>query len=238
MTTRITDSHIVLHKNVFTEDYCRHLISKFEKNKERATKGITAAGLDEGIKRSLDMSLYEFDWIFKEDIQIINDNINSLLDQYVLGRKEWKCFERINETFDDPLNNGCFSPFSSQTGQHVFSIDINIQKTLPNDGYEWHNDASCDIHSGLRVLTYIIYLNDVEEGWTQFINGDQVQPTVGSVLFFPATWTYVHRGYPPKSTKYIATNWICQSMERLHLPRTKEFLPEHTELLTKLKNSV
>ncbi len=238
MTTRITDPHIILHNNIFSKDFCRNLISKFETNIEKGKMGITGSGLDERVKRSFDMSMYEYDWIWKEDIKLINNTINSLLDKYVLGRKEWKCFKRINETFDNPIDNGVFSPFTSQTGQHVFSVDITIQKTLPNDGYEWHNDASCETHNGLRVLTYIIYLNDVEEGWTQFINGDQVQPTVGSVLFFPATWTYVHRGYPPKSTKYIATNWISQSMERLHLPRQKEFLPEHTELLEKIKNSV
>lgn len=238
MTTRITDPNIVLRNNVLTKDFCNNLIAKFEANIQKAGKGVTSAGLNERAKRSLDLSMYQFDWIFKEEIPFLNNTLNGLLDDYVLGRKEWNCFERIDETFADPIENGVFSPFSSQTGQHVFSIDINIQKTLPNDGYDWHNDASCETRNGLRVLTYIIYLNDVKEGWTQFINGDQVQPTAGSVLFFPATWTYVHRGYPPKSVKYIATNWICQSMERLHLPRQKEFLPEHTELLEKIKNSV
>ena len=238
MTTRITDPNIVLRNNVLTKDFCNNLISKFEANIEKASEGITSAGLNRRAKRSIDLSMYQFDWVFKKEISFLNNIINGLLDDYVLARKEWKCFERINDTFADPIDYGVFSPFSSQTGQHVFSIDINLQKTLPDDGYEWHNDSSCETHNGLRVLTYIIYLNDVEEGWTQFINGDQVQPTVGSILFFPATWTYVHRGYPPKSTKYIATNWICSSMERLHLPRQKEFLPEHTELLEKIKNSV
>ena len=51
------------------------------------------------------------------------------------------------------------------------------------------------------------YTND-SGGWTEFIDGTRIQPKVGSILLFPATWTYVHRGYPTKVPKYIVTGWI------------------------------
>mgnify|MGYP003314544719 FL=1 len=57
-------------------------------------------------------------------------------------------------------------------------------------------------------MTYILYLNTVEEGWTQFYNGNQVSPKAGRLVFFPAIWTYLHQGYPPKQTKYIMTGWM------------------------------
>ena len=60
----------------------------------------------------------------------------------------------------------------------------------------------------VRYLTFILYLNSVEEGWTQFYNGNQVSPKAGRLVFFPATWTYVHQGYPPKQTKYLMTGWM------------------------------
>ena len=31
---------------------------------------------------------------------------------------------------------------------------------------------------------------------------------VGSIIFFPATWTYIHRGYTTKVPKYIVNGWI------------------------------
>ena len=54
------------------------------------------------------------------------------------------------------------------------------------------------------------YLNDViEDGYTEFEFGLKVQPRVGKILLFPATWQYLHRGYPPKSeTKYLCTGWL------------------------------
>jgi hypothetical protein len=36
-----------------------------------------------------------------------------------------------------------------------------------------------------------------------------VKPEAGKLLFFPATWTYPHRGMMPISNdKYIITGWI------------------------------
>jgi len=62
----------------------------------------------------------------------------------------------------------------------------------------------------MRVLTFIWYLNDIEEdGYTEFMDGTKVQPKTGRFCLFPATWEYHHRGYPPKSqTKYICTGWL------------------------------
>ena len=34
-------------------------------------------------------------------------------------------------------------------------------------------------------------------------------------MIFPATWTYLHQGYPPKQNKYIVTGWIFESIERV-----------------------
>lgn len=61
-----------------------------------------------------------------------------------------------------------------------------------------------------RYFTFIWYLNDIhEDGYTEFIDGTKIQPETGKMIIFPSTWTYTHRGYPPKSeVKYICTGWI------------------------------
>ena len=95
---------------------------------------------------------------------------------------------------------------------NVTDTGYQIQKTNSGKGYIWHNDYEHDSQKS-RMLTYIIYLNDVEEGWTQFYNGDQISPRAGRVVIFPATWTYVHQGYPPLQNKFLITGWIHSNLE-------------------------
>ena len=91
-----------------------------------------------------------------------------------------------------------------------------IQRTLPGEFYTWHNDFYYEQHKS-RFLTFIWYLNDVyEDGYTEFIDGTKIEPRTGKMMIFPATWTYQHRGYPPKSeTKYICTGWIYGSYNQI-----------------------
>jgi hypothetical protein len=94
-----------------------------------------------------------------------------------------------------------------------------IQRTNPNSGYSWHSDFNTiksEIeNNGVRMLTFIWYLNDiVEDGYTEFIDGTKIQPKTGRMVIFPACWTFFHRGYPPKSEiKYIATGWLHSIVE-------------------------
>ena len=90
------------------------------------------------------------------------------------------------------------------------SYNIKIQKTEPGQGYhKWHcEQASYEV--AYRMLVWTVYLNDVEEGGeTEFLyHSERVKPTKGTIVFFPASWTHLHRGNPPLSnTKYIATGW-------------------------------
>ena len=62
-----------------------------------------------------------------------------------------------------------------------------------------------------RVLTYIIYLNDIEEGGeTELLHKRvRIKPKTGRIVIFPAGFPYVHRGNPPLTgVKYILTSWI------------------------------
>ena len=56
-----------------------------------------------------------------------------------------------------------------------------IRSYEKSDGYfRWHNDFSLDKQYGLRMLTLIWYLNDVEEGGeTEFVDGTIVKPKTG-----------------------------------------------------------
>ena len=52
-------------------------------------------------------------------------------------------------------------------------------------GYIWHHDSMMGeyvLTRGVRCLTYIWYLNDIDEdGYTEFIDGTKVQPKTGRI---------------------------------------------------------
>lgn len=86
-----------------------------------------------------------------------------------------------------------------------------IQKTNPTEGYHvWHCENDSILHNR-RVAVYVLYLNDIYEGGeTEFLyQSIRVQPKVGTLVLFPASYTHVHRGNPPlKNSKYILTGWV------------------------------
>ena len=93
-------------------------------------------------------------------------------------------------------------------------MGFNMQRTNPGEFYHWHCDEDQLHNKWARSITYIFYLNDIHnDGYTEFYNGLKIQPRQGHCLIFPATWSFVHRGYPPKDeTKYIITGWIYSQM--------------------------
>ena len=88
---------------------------------------------------------------------------------------------------------------------------IRAQKTPVGGGFhEWHFET--DTHEvSSRIITWMIYLNDVEEGGeTEFLYyPKRIKPKAGRLLIWPAGFTHTHRGNPPLSnTKYILTGWL------------------------------
>ena len=88
---------------------------------------------------------------------------------------------------------------------------VNIQKTLPGQGYhKWHCENKGDGNTR-RVLATMLYLNDdFEGGETEFLyQSRRVKPKAGRVVIWPGSWTHTHRGNPPLTgEKYIATSWL------------------------------
>ena len=87
-----------------------------------------------------------------------------------------------------------------------------IQKYEKGQGmYIYHNDYHVDYDTKrFRVITFLWYLNDVEEGGeTEFWDTLKVQPEKGKLILFPFFWCFPHRGKMPISdNKYIITGWF------------------------------
>lgn len=102
---------------------------------------------------------------------------------------------------------GLYSPSSVL---ELYSEGLLMQKTEPSEGYHvWHCERQ-KIVDAERVLSWILYLNDVEDGGeTEFLYySKRIRPVKGSLLVFPAGFTHAHRGNPPlKGSKYVVTGW-------------------------------
>ena len=195
-TTINNDPYIYVEKNVLTKHRCNSLIKKFEQD-SRKSQGWVAGGLDLDTKKSTDLLISTCsDW--KEHDSFIHPKLTQAIQNY---------YEHLNKK----LAKACPNHIHGMPPAAIKDTGYQIQRTSPGDGYIWHNDFTVGMHDGeqcTRQLTFIFYLNTVDEGWTQFYNGDQIAPETGTVVIFPATWTYVHQGYPPLQTKYIMTGWV------------------------------
>lgn len=77
-----------------------------------------------------------------------------------------------------------------------------------SEAFQPHYDAVHAVSN--RYLTYLWYLNDVEEGGeTEFVDiGYRVAPRAGRLLMFPPYWMFQHAGLPPRSgDKYILSTY-------------------------------
>lgn len=83
-----------------------------------------------------------------------------------------------------------------------------ILKYAPGEYYNPHCDAGPNVP---RVISALLYLNDVEEGGeTEFINfGASIKPKAGRLVIFPSNYAYTHAARLPKSgNKYVAVFWM------------------------------
>lgn len=95
-------------------------------------------------------------------------------------------------------------------GPHTI-FDVKIQKVRPGEGFtQWHFEHG-DVSTCRRFLTFMVYLNDIEEGGeTDFLyQKKRFRPKAGTMLVWPAGFTHTHRGNKPNNeTKYIITTWM------------------------------
>ena len=192
------DPYIWYKDNVLSEEKCKEIINRFDES-PLTGQGVTGLGLDLSVKNSTDLQISGLEeWT---DIDaIFHELISKCLQDYydhLNGKIVHEYFTTGAKLFIPPTED-------------VTDTGYQIQKTRPHQGYVWHQ-----YYMTRRLITFIVYLNTVEEGWTQFGNGDQIAPRTGRAVMFPATWTYVHQGYPPRQTKYIMTGWLHERADEL-----------------------
>ena len=187
------DALIKEYPNALSPEFCRDCIRRFNQD-TRQYKGTVGAGLRLRTKQSTDLHISRLPGWEDVDKEFFN-NLQPRLKSYT-------------EEFDNSFRLGSVNDWLSDTGYQ-------IQRTEPGGFYDWHSDFSTSLDENSvtgvksRYYTYIWYLNTIEEcGWTEFRSGVKIKPEEGKLLIFPAAWPFTHRGYPPKTEKYIATGWV------------------------------
>ena len=185
------ENYIFEVENTVSGELCDEIIKKFESD-HRKEQGRMSRGVDTTVKKSTDIRSGQYnDWF--PIGQVAGVEVAKAMKQYLNHLN--KTGLNINNIVDDVLEN-------SRIGFP------NIQKTEQGGYYKWHIDET----TKNRLITYIIYLNDVEEGCggtTDFSCGKSVIPKRGKLLLFPATWNYIHTGKTlKKGVKYIATGFV------------------------------
>ena len=187
---------IWVKENSLTKQFCKSVIDKFETDPYRKAGEVDQNNprIDKNLKITIDTTItHRIAW--REEDEVLYKALGKALHEYEI---------HLQNTSKGKWN------LHPSDGYQVKDTGYMVQKYEPNGFYNWHHDW-CMNEGWSRIYTYIWYINTIKEeygGWTEFIDGTKIQPKVGSILLFPATWTYVHRGYTTQVPKYIVTGWI------------------------------
>ena len=185
------DNFIGVYENAFSDDLCNRLIQTYDyaeaagftKNRQQL----------EGAEQARKKDNFCFSSNFELQHSPIWEEFSNVF---------WLAYRPYSEKYAEALDHGC---------DEYKNYSVKLQKTLPSEGYHvWHFENGKRGMSQ-RIITWTVYLNDVEEGGeTEFLyQSVRLKPKKGTLCLFPASYTHVHRGNPPLSgEKYIATGWL------------------------------
>ena len=172
---------------------CDELITYFESNIAKQQIGVTKGGSNLSVKDRMDIAIApnELDLPGNEVFKLY---INSLFTCYKDYLVQWPFLAEIAQN----LEMGSFNLGRYQRGQH-------FQKM--------HTERA-DLGTLHRVLAWMTYLNDVDEGGETYFShyGLNIKPRKGLTIIWPAEWTHAHKGNVLLGeSKYMITGWLTFS---------------------------
>lgn len=191
-------SNFIYHaENAFSDDFCDMLLNLFDKKEQenQTEVGSMMGGVNFDVKNTTELNLYNFPDLVTHDnfFSVINDHLSNRF----LGNL--------------PHHHTFPAEFKIFPGNNTYET-CQIQKYKKGEGHysSWHIEIE-NLTSSKRVFSMIVYLNDVEVGGeTEFLYPKiKVKPKKGSLVIFPSSYPFVHRGVKPVShDKYIIATWI------------------------------
>ncbi len=188
MFSSLSHDFFLIKRNAVDKDDCKIIRDWFDSREKFHSQG-TCGGksyeikIDKNIKDSTDISLnlvYDFQ---------INNIIRPVL----------------NESFFEYEKR-----YPILTKMQSWNVDVryNIQRYNPGGGFKVLHCENSGIATSKRILAWMIYLNNVKNGGTQFpYLNKKFKAREGTLLIWPAYFSHMHKGIPAKEVKYIATGW-------------------------------
>jgi len=207
------DDFIIEIKNAYPDELCDEFIHEWVTPKEHLmSKYHPDLPMDIHLKMK---SSQDIQFQLHSEGNIVPNPRHLLLNdkyQYIMTKVKKKYTDILIENGLDRRSSTPPEVYMLQE-QITYSIQSGIvmARTDPGQHYDWHVDSMFGDLCRERLLTCILYLNDMDEdagGCTEFSNGRVVRPEKGKVLIFPATPQYVYRGaIVNKGTKYEITTF-------------------------------
>ena len=171
------------------EDVCDQIIDFWNKNESLQVPGIVgnsgAISNDDKVKKCTQMNVQPF----PRELSLYELHLQETLNNYIKKYK-WSDFVNTYQVIEK----------------------LSIQHYKPGEGfYQWHSENSGDIRVRNRHLVFMTYLNDVENGGTEFYYYPnlKIEAKKGLTLIWPVGWTHTHRGVVSNvNEKYIITGWF------------------------------
>ena len=170
-------------------DMCDELVKFFEANPIKQNIGSVGGGVDESQKKTTDISIQPKQ-LEQEEYKVFSTYISNLISCFNDYKEQWPFLNKIKG-----IEIGTFNLQKYAPGGHFSAVHT-------------ERDSAATQH---RVLAFMTYLNDVEEGGETLFHhyGINVKPQKGKTIIWPAEWTHAHSGGLVKQgCKYIVTGWI------------------------------
>ena len=173
-----------------TKKLCDDFITSFNNQKDKARPGKInskkgARDTDKSRKDSL-------------DLEVPCELYSGIVGAYRLELQ--KCLNEYIKTY----------PQLNDLAKFNVKENFNIQYYKPGGGFKkWHNERT-NLNATNRILVFMTYLNDVDDGGTEFKYQKIITPAKkGLTLIWPTDWPFTHRGQISKTKeKYIITGWF------------------------------
>jgi prolyl 4-hydroxylase len=170
-----------------SKELCDKIINHFNENEHNTELGeVGTVGVDPVAKISTELvyNSKKFFEIFPEYAKELDKVLKIYLKKYYYANE---------------VNN--FNVFDN----------VKIQFYKPNEGFfKWHFENDGHTPCIQRHLVFMTYLNDVEDGGTEFLYQKiKTKAEKGLTIIWPAHWTHTHRGIISKTKeKFIVTGWF------------------------------
>lgn len=182
------NNYFYINHNSISREMCKKIRDMFDLDNNKY-EGITSGGLNKIIKDTQDLVIPNtpnktgFDkWskiqkFLEKELAKNTKEYVKILDDLVVKNHEKENTNVDYRTFGNVLSNDLFmvQRYTKQKGRYIY-----------------HNDFRSDWNEKkYRVITYLWYLNTVEEGGeTEFWGTHTIKPETGKLLLFPASWNF------------------------------------------------